>query len=671
MPTGYIAPAGRPATNPTNNITQAISLNADAIIVNMPSNDASNGFGINEQMANFITIKNTADISNIPIWVCTTQPKTAFSASGNLIQTGVRDSILSYFGSYAIDFWTGCADVNNDIDPLYDSGDGTHLNNAGHRILNNEVLNAEILNIIADTLAFTDHILTDLYYENNSICGDSNTTINAVITNLGINSSTTIGVNFEVFDNNLLSTNNTLTNTITPLNACSSDTISININTYNGVNLNILSYLINTEIDHTNDSSNITPLFTKGHPSIPSTNDTVCFGENIILTANGISTIDTTIWYNTQSGGNIIAYGDSLQLNNINTSQTYFCESVRGNLFFQNSLLTTSTTTTNYNGIMFDIVALDTITVDSLMIKINTVGQQGIVAYKRMGTHFGYESNSSAWTLWGIDTVQVNNVSDLKILNYSDELLYPNDTLAVYLHMQTSGSKLSYQNAGANSLTFSNNQLEIASGSGISYTYGTTYYPRNFSGEIFYHHGFNPVGDCTSERIPVSLEVLNPTINLGVDTTLELNQSLILNNNLSFNSYLWSNNSTASQLLIDTTSYIMGNNTIWVEAINSFGCITSDTITITFSDLTTVKTLATNSLTIAPNPTNGILNIDLGKNNLNYATIQVIDLFGKVIISEQVRSQKKILNLSHYSKGIYLIKFSNKTGSKIYKIIKD
>jgi len=366
-----------------------------------------------------------------------------------------------------------------------------------------------------------------------------------------------------------------------------------------------------------------------------------------------------------------LAYGDSLFLNNVTSSQTYFCESVRGNLFFENSLFTTSTTTTNYNGIMFDIVAIDKITIDSLMLRINTIGQQGIVAYKRTGSHFGYEMNNSAWTPWGIDTVQVNNVGDFKTVNYSDEILYPNDTLGVYLQMQTSTSNLSYQNAGTNSLTFSNNHLEVASGTGITYTYGTNYYPRNFSGEIFYHHGFNPAGDCTSERTPVSLEVLNPIINLGVDTTLELNQSLILNNNLSFKSYLWSNNSTASQLLIDTTNNIVGNNTIWVEAINSFGCMASDTITITLSDLTTIKTLATSRLIISPNPTNGILKIDLGNNNLNHTTIQVIDLFGKVIFGEQVRSQKNTLNLRNYSKGIYLIKFSNKTGSKVYKVIKD
>jgi lysophospholipase L1-like esterase len=669
MPTWFIAPSGRPATNPSNNVSQAITLNADAIIVNMPSNDAANGFGINEQMANFITIKNTADSANIPVWICTTQPRT-FGATQDSIQIGVRDSILNQFGSFAIDFWNGCANTSNDILPTYDSGDGVHMNNAGHRILNDRVISAEIPNIIADTLAYTDHILTELYIENTSVCGDSNTTVNAVITNLGPNSSNTVGINFEIFDNNLASTNNTIINTTSPLNACVSDTISLDINSYNGVNLDILSYIINTEIDNTNDTSNTTNLYTKGHPNISSNNDTACFGDNTVLIASGISNSDTTIWYSSLSGGNIVAYGDSLFLNNVSNSQTYFCESVRGNLFFEESLFTTSTTTTNWNGIMFDIVALDTITVDSLMIKINSTGQQGVVAYKRAGSHFGNEMISGAWSLWGIDTVQVNNSGDFKILNYPDETLYPNDTLGVYLHMETSSSRLSYQFVSTTS-TISNNELEIASGTGISYTYGTTYYPRNFSGEVFYHHGFNPSGDCSSDRIAVNLEVLNDTINLGPDTILGISESILLNNNLNFSSYLWSNNSTNSQLLVDTTNFNLGLNSIWVEATNSFGCTTTDTIIVTFSDFTDIKELSIANIIIAPNPTNGTININLGQNEINNAYVHVIDLFGKTIFSEQVTSQEITLNLTNYSKGIYLVKFSNNNGSKVYKVIKE
>lgn len=74
---------------------------------------------------------------------------------------------------------------------------------------------------------------------------------------------------------------------------------------------------------------------------------------------------------------------------------------------------------------------------------------------------------------------------------------------------------------------------------------------------------------------------------------------------------------------------------------------------------------------IYPNPTKGIINIDFGKNNIKNATIQVVNLLGEVLLNEQVTSQKHSLNLTNYSRGIYLLKFSNEIGSKVFKVVKD
>lgn len=77
------------------------------------------------------------------------------------------------------------------------------------------------------------------------------------------------------------------------------------------------------------------------------------------------------------------------------------------------------------------------------------------------------------------------------------------------------------------------------------------------------------------------------------------------------------------------------------------------------------------AFSIFPNPTKGIINIDLRENILDHATVKIIDLLGKTIYSQKVKSKKVTLNLNSYAKGIYLIKFSNELGSKVYKIIKE
>jgi len=83
------------------------------------------------------------------------------------------------------------------------------------------------------------------------------------------------------------------------------------------------------------------------------------------------------------------------------------------------------------------------------------------------------------------------------------------------------------------------------------------------------------------------------------------------------------------------------------------------------------ENLTIDEITIYPNPTNDIINIDLGNNDLKNAKIQVVDLLGKIVATEQVNTSKITLNVNQYSQGIYLVKFSNNIGSKVYKIVKE
>jgi hypothetical protein len=43
-----------------------------------------------------------------------------------------------------LDFWTGIADANGNIVGTYNSGDGVHLNNKGHRVLYERVVAAKV-----------------------------------------------------------------------------------------------------------------------------------------------------------------------------------------------------------------------------------------------------------------------------------------------------------------------------------------------------------------------------------------------------------------------------------------------------------------------------------------------------------------------------------------------
>lgn len=146
LPTGTTIPTGVNQTiNTARNITQALSLDPDAIIINLPSNDAANSYPVADQLANYDLILAAANADTVPVWVATPQPR---EFSGNAariqIQLDMIDSTYARFGDFAIDFWTGLGDSTSAPDPAYDSGDGVHLNDAGHKILFDRVIGAGV-----------------------------------------------------------------------------------------------------------------------------------------------------------------------------------------------------------------------------------------------------------------------------------------------------------------------------------------------------------------------------------------------------------------------------------------------------------------------------------------------------------------------------------------------
>lgn len=75
-------------------------------------------------------------------------------------------------------------------------------------------------------------------------------------------------------------------------------------------------------------------------------------------------------------------------------------------------------------------------------------------------------------------------------------------------------------------------------------------------------------------------------------------------------------------------------------------------------------------VSIYPNPTNSVLNIDLKDNDSKDASIEIFNMVGKNIYRQELKNKKTVINMENYSTGIYLVKFSNNLGNQTYKIIK-
>lgn len=148
MPTGYVPPPNRPSPKPNNNISAALAYRPAAIIVNLPSNDVAYGYGVEEQLANYDTLATRTGGRNVPIWIATSQPRNIADPVVRDRLRVVKDSILARYGNRAIDVWNGLAAPDGTILPQFNVGDGIHLNNAGHRLIYERVVAANIWQVV-------------------------------------------------------------------------------------------------------------------------------------------------------------------------------------------------------------------------------------------------------------------------------------------------------------------------------------------------------------------------------------------------------------------------------------------------------------------------------------------------------------------------------------------
>ncbi|MCD4791715.1 MAG: T9SS type A sorting domain-containing protein [Bacteroidales bacterium] len=104
--------------------------------------------------------------------------------------------------------------------------------------------------------------------------------------------------------------------------------------------------------------------------------------------------------------------------------------------------------------------------------------------------------------------------------------------------------------------------------------------------------------------------------------------------------------------------------TVKDDAENTNTC----TFKVTVNEYTDIENLRQNGISIYPNPTNGIINIETGNNNIQ--NIKISDITGKTLIKKSDIQQNEAIDLSEIESGIYII--SIQTDKEIFttKIIK-
>jgi len=143
------------------------------------------------------------------------------------------------------------------------------------------------------------------------------------------------------------------------------------------------------------------------------------------------------------------------------------------------------------DGAMFDVMAINELTINSFDVNLDTGITDDIEVYYKSGTHIGSETTPGDWTLIGTATGITSAGDGLPTpLNLTlGQTVAAGETAAFYV--TTTGGGMNYTDGSTVGNTFaSDDNLEFYEGSGAAYPFGSFIVaPRVFNGNIIYEVG--------------------------------------------------------------------------------------------------------------------------------------------------------------------------------------
>lgn len=174
---------------------------------------------------------------------------------------------------------------------------------------------------------------------------------------------------------------------------------------------------------------------------------------------------------------------------------------------------------------------------------------------------------------------------------------------------------------------------------------------------------------CADSMIKTVVVRPDPYVNLGKDTVLYHNQSIVLHAGSGFDRYLWSNNDTTESIQLDTSDIGLNNPTLfWVKVwLNE--CEGADSIIITFIHNSSFEEKPEYvNLLIFPNPAKRYLNISAAE-RMDNAVLTITDISGKILMRLTPDHLENLqIDLGNFTEGMYFLKINEYNVVKIIKL---
>lgn len=148
---GYTTYQALPAGDSMRNITRALRLKPSLFLLSYPTNDVANNYTDATIMGNFKELVRIIDSAKVPYILLGTQPRNFKDMGQRMRLKTLNEEMKTVYGERFDNVYDTLAAGDLTIRSVLSFGDGVHVNNAGHRIIMQTVLqHAVFKNVIAD-----------------------------------------------------------------------------------------------------------------------------------------------------------------------------------------------------------------------------------------------------------------------------------------------------------------------------------------------------------------------------------------------------------------------------------------------------------------------------------------------------------------------------------------
>jgi hypothetical protein len=214
------------------------------------------------------------------------------------------------------------------------------------------------------------------------------------------------------------------------------------------------------------------------------TGDSRCGYGPVNLTATGVGNM---VWYSQPTGGSPLFTGSPYSPT-VSATDTFYVESTIGSAN-PGPLTTTFAAGNGQNGNMFNITALQTITITHFDGHLAT-GTQDFTIYYRPGTFIGFETDSSTWTNLGtaVGVIGQGTGVPTPIPVMFSVTIPAGQTYGFYVTTH-SGTQAYTNGTTLDAVFVQDANIQVREGKGVAYPFGGNFSPRVWNGNVYYTSG--------------------------------------------------------------------------------------------------------------------------------------------------------------------------------------